>query len=200
VIIDEYGHVFSYTAPTLAELESYYEKHPDENPQNQRATAEAEKRITDFVTPALPAPEEFTSTILAGCDPTWVKKDFPQTNLRLCYPPDWKVEHEDPARGDSPVIVGNGTILVNFSPGGAKEAPVPPACAEPTAIRTGAGDALLCAYRPQPGAEGWGYDMILPIGRRVIFLISDPDFLSKEPSEQDVALAMRVALSAEDVP
>jgi hypothetical protein len=189
VILDQYGHVFSFTQPTLAELESYYKNHPDLDPRNEQATAEAERRITDFVTPALPAPDTFGTTILAGCDPTWVKKDFLQPKLRLCYPPDWGVDRDDPAYHDC--SISGGVISMTFGPKATREVLLD--CADPTVIATPAGDARLCAYRPNMVEKGQGHDMALPNGHRATFFITDP-------SEDNLLLALRIALAAEDLP
>jgi len=198
VIIDEKGNVFSFSQPTLAEMESYYKEHPEENPQNQMATAEAERRVKDFVTPALPSASTFPDTILAGCDPTWEKRDFLQISLRLCYPAGWKVEDENPSRSDAPVTIGNETISMTFSPEGTGE--VPMECDEPTVIETANGDARLCAWRPSAGAEGRGYQVGLPIRHRVNILSREPDFLTEEPNRENLALALRIALAAEELP
>ena len=197
VIIDEKGNVFSFSQPTLAELEAYYKEHPEENPWNELATKEAEKRVADFVTPALPPVETFPGTILAGCDPTWVQREFAQNKLRLCYPTGWKVEDENPSRNDAPVTIGNETISMTFSPEGTGEVPMD--CAEPTVIETSEGSAQLCAWQPSAGAEGRGYQVGLPIRHRVNILSREPDFLTKEPNRENLVLALRIALAAEEL-
>jgi hypothetical protein len=198
VIIDEKGHLFSFRQPTMAELESYYKEHPEENPQNQIATAQAESKVDQFVTPPLPTAAALADTILAGCDPAWQERDFPQIKLRLCYPLDWAVEDEDPSRNDAPVVISNATISMLFSPRGTGEVPMD--CVEPAVIETASGDARLCAWRPSVGAEGRGYQVGLPIRHRVNILSREPDFLTEEPNQENLALALRIALAAEELP
>ena len=186
VIIDEKGHVFSFSQPTLAELEAYYKEHPEENPQNQIATAEAESRAKEFVTPALPAEKVLTDTILAGCDPTWQKRDFSETGLRVCFPSGWTAQETPPEAN-----IQSSVISVTFEPKPSREVLLD--CAEPALIKTPTGDARLCSYQPNIGELGQGHEIALPNGHRARFFIADP-------TEENTMLALRIALAAEELP
>ena len=186
VIIDEKGHVFSVSPPTLAELEAYYKEHPEENPQNQMATADAKAKEEMFVTPALPAPETMQATVLAGCDPSWTAKDFTGVGIQLCYPPDWSVFAEEPE-----VSIGNDTIVMYFTRTTTAEPKLN--CPVPVAIGTPKGQASLCEYRPNAAEKGQGHEVALPGRHTVSYFISEPTLENKW-------LALRIALAAEELP
>ena len=185
VIIDEKGHVFSFSQPTLAELESYYKEHPEENPQNQMATAEAESLQESFVTPDIP--EE----ALAGCDPSWVKTTFEEVGLVFCYPADWEIWKDTPTRGG--VRSANGHVVVGVFGAGSKGTEGT-RCETPELVETAAGTVRICAFPPNPYGQGQGHGFVLPSGREGGLSIFD------EATQEERAIAFRIIFNVEVLP
>lgn len=180
VIIDEKGHVFSFSQPTLAELEAYYEEHPEENPQNQIATAQAEGLQESFVTPEIP--EE----AIAGCDPSWPKTTLEGVGVVFCHPADWKVLEDDSSTG---VVGTDSTVVGVFSVGTHGTAGTK--CEAPQLVETAAGTVRVCAFGP-----GWGqgHGFVLPSGREGGITVYD------EATQEERATAFRVAFNVEVLP
>jgi hypothetical protein len=182
VIIDEKGNVFSFSQPSMAELESYYKEHPEENPQNIMATAEAESLQESFVTPDIP--EE----AIAGCDPSWVKTTLEGVGVVFCHPADWVVVTDTPHSGgvrsaDGHVEVGIGSAASKGTEG--------TKCATPELVETAAGTVRVCAFGP---GIGQGHGFVLPNGREGGVNIFP------EATEEERAIAFRVAFNIEVLP
>jgi len=186
VTLDAEGHVYSFTQPSPEQLESYYKDHPDENPANAIATSQAKSKQDMAVTPALPDATVIAESVLAGCDPSWKTTDFQSVRLRLCYPPDWQI-----LRDDAEVWIGDEVTTMYFTAKASSE--MVPDCSDPATIPTPNGDAKLCEARPNLVEEGQGHSLILPIQHQVRYFIT-------KPTTENKWLALRVALSAEELP
>jgi hypothetical protein len=190
VIVDDKGHVYSFTQPSPEQVESYYKDHPDENPANQLATAqaesEAEARPKDFVTPVLPSADVLEDTISAGCGADWITKEFPLTGLAVCFPPSWTATEHPPETN-----LDSGVISITFEPKASGEPSLD--CAEPVSLATSKGEARLCSYRPDIGDAGQGHQLSLPNGHRARIFIADP-------TQENTLLALRVALAGGELP
>jgi hypothetical protein len=185
VIIDEKGNVFSFSQPSMAELEAYYKEHPEENPQNQIATAQAESLQESFVDPDIP--EE----ALAGCDPSWVKTTFEEVGLVFCYPADWEIwKGTLTTRG---VRSANGHVVVGVF-GADSKGTTGTLCETPELVETAAGTVRICAFPRNPYGQGQGHGFVLPSGREGGLSIFD------EATQEERALAFRVALNVEVLP
>jgi len=186
VILDAEGHIYSFTQPSPEQLDSYHKEHPDENPANAIATSQAESKQEIVVTPALPDATAMAEEVLAGCDPSWETRDFASVGLRLCYPRDWQI-----LRDDAEVSVGDGITTMYFTSKASKE--LISDCFDAAVIQTEHGDAKLCEARPNLVEEGQGHSLVLPNQHQVRYFIT-------QPTTENKWLALRVALSAEELP
>jgi len=183
VIIDEKGHVFSFSQPTLAELESYYKEHPEENPQNQMATAEAKGLQESFVTPEIP------KEAVAGCDPSWVKTTLQGVGVVFCHPADWTVVTDTANSGG--VRSANGHVEVGIGSAVSKGTEGTK-CDTPDLVEVAQGVVRVCAFHPNPTAQGHGF--VLPNGREGGVNIY------QEATEEERVIAFRVAFNVEVLP
>jgi hypothetical protein len=186
VVLDSEGRVFSFTQPSPEELESYYKEHPDKDPANAIATSQAKSKQEMAVTPALPDATVMAESVLAGCDSSWQTKDFPTVGLRLCYPSDWQI-----LRDDAEVWIGDGVTTMYFTAKASGE--LLPDCPDPTTVATSNGDAKLCEARPNLVEEGQGRSLILPNQHEARYFIA-------KPTPDNKWMALRIALSAEELP
>ncbi|OFW63950.1 MAG: hypothetical protein A2Y74_06925 [Actinobacteria bacterium RBG_13_63_9] len=182
VIIDEKGNVFSFSQPGPAELEAYYKEHPEENPHNIMATAEAESLQESFVTPDIP--EE----AVAGCDPSWVETTLQGVGVVFCHPANWTVVTDTTNSGG--IRSGNGHVEVGIG-SAASKGTAGTKCAAPELVETAAGTVRVCAFGP---GIGQGHGFVLPSGREGGVNIYP------EATDEERAIAFRVAFNAEVLP
>jgi len=181
VTIDEKGNIYNVDQPTLEQLGTYYNEHPDEHP----AVKAREQDQKAFVPSGLPQDQT------AGCDPTWVKTTIDSMGVVVCHPADWEIQEEEEA-GPYPVWIGTDKGHIGVFP----RDYVPPdsilnfACDAPELLDTPYGAARLCTMGWDP-VGGQSFGLFLPNERPVV-----ANTIEREGKD----IVIRVAVNVEDLP
>ena len=182
VIIDEKGHVFSFSQPSMAELESYYKEHPEESFLERVKRSQQESYVPSGL------PEDQT----AGCDLSWEKTTLETVKAVVCHPPGWAVSWHDQ---NVEWIVADKAAVGVLVPGYAASNDIRLACEKPESLRVPGGAAKLCTLGS--GSEGQqDLGLLLPSGRYVYVDIYEDE----GATDEDKAIALRVALNVEALP
>jgi hypothetical protein len=181
VIIDEKGNVFSFSQPSMAELEAYYKEHPEENPQEKLNRSLQESYVPSGL------PEDQT----AGCDPSWEKTTLDAVKAVVCHPPGWAIRKQY----ENLIWIGTDRAEVGVLVPGhvAKSYDARLACENPELLAVAGGTAKLCTL---PGSleEGQPFGLFLPNGRHVYANTY------AGATAEDKAIMLRVAVNVEDLP
>jgi hypothetical protein len=180
VLMDEYGHVYSFSQPTLEEMEAYYEEHPEESFLEQ-----LERELQESYVPS-GLPEDQT----AGCDPSWEKTTLDAVKAVVCHPPGWAIRAQD-----------EGIVWIGTETGGVgvlapehvvKSYDASLACENPELLAVPGGTAKLCTLGGELGEEQ-AFGLILPSGRHLYASAY------QGATDEDKAIILRVAVNVEDL-